>query len=63
MFDRTHWMALLLLTLVSCRGAGEPEPELDKTTSEAVSMSVLERTQEPLLVSDRPWEAFRTYNF
>ena len=62
MFDRTHWMALLLLTLVSCRGTGEPEPELDKTTSEAVSMSVLERTREPLLVSDRPWEAF-TLNY
>ena len=62
MFDRTHWMALLLLTLVSCRGDGEPEPELDKTTSEAVSMSVLERTREPLLVSDRPWEAF-TLNY
>ena len=48
---------LLLGASLSC-GESRDSIGIRKGPTESVRMSILERTSEPLLISDRPWEKF-----
>ncbi len=61
--SRLLWLqgVLLLGASLSCGESGDSSG-IEKALPDTVRMSILERTREPLLVSDRPWEEF-TLNY